>query len=47
MIFSNAKHCCNDIIDAIEYFTTPDSKAPKNFLNKRLHSKYQICSMWN
>lgn len=47
LIFSNTEHCCNDIIDAIEYFTTPDSKASKNFLNKRLHSKYQICSMWN
>lgn len=47
LLFSNAEHCCSDILDAIEYYTAPDSNASKDFLSKRLSSKYSICSMWN
>ena len=47
LLFSNAEHCCSDILDAIEYYTALDSKASKDFLSKRLSSKYSICSMWN
>lgn len=47
LLFSNAGHCCSDILDAIEYYTAPDSNASKDFLSKRLSSKYSICSMWN
>lgn len=47
LLFSNAEHCCSDILDAIEYYTAADSNASKDFLSKRLSSKYSICSMWN
>lgn len=47
LLFSNAEHCCSDILDAIEYYTAPDSNASKDFLSKRLSSKYSICSIWN
>lgn len=47
LLFSNAEHCCSDILDAIEYYTALDSNASKDFLSKRLSSKYSICSMWN
>lgn len=47
LLFSNAGHCCSDILDAIEYYTAPDSNASNDFLSKRLSSKYSICSMWN
>ena len=47
LLFSNAEHCCSDIIDAIEYYTSSDSTVSKAFLDKRLSSKYSICSMWN
>lgn len=47
LLFSNAEHCCSDILDAIEYYTAADSNASKVFLDKRLSSKYSICSMWN
>lgn len=44
-IFSNQGHVCEDILDAIEYFT--NQKTDCAFLNKQLKSKYAICSMWN
>lgn len=47
LLFSNAKHCCSDIMDAIEYYTSSDANGSKAFLSKRLSSKYSICSMWN
>ncbi len=47
LLFSNAEHCCSDIMDAIEYYTSSDSSVSKAFLDKRLSSKYSICSMWN
>lgn len=47
LLFSNAKHCCSDIMDAIEYYTLPNVNSSKAFLSKRLSSKYSICSMWN
>ena len=47
LLFSNAGHCCSDILDAIEYYTAPDSNVSNDFLSKRLSSKYSICSMWN
>lgn len=47
LLFSNAEHCCSDILDAIEYYTTPNSNVSREFLSKRLSSKYSICSMWN
>ena len=46
-IFSNHGHCCSDIMDAIEYFTTDNPKISLSFLDKRLSSRYSICSMWN
>lgn len=45
LLFSNAEHCCSDILDAIECYTAPDSNVSKDFLSKRLSSKYSICSM--
>lgn len=47
LIFSNADHCCSDIMDAIEYFTASDPNVSKSFLDKKVHSRYSICSMWN
>lgn len=47
LLFSNAGHCCSDILDAIEYYTAPDSNVSNDFLSKRLSSKYSIYSMWN
>lgn len=47
LLFSNAGHCCSDIMDAIEYYTSSDANVSKAFLDKRLSSKYSICSMWN
>lgn len=47
LLFSNAGHCCSDIMDAIEYFTNPGSDVSKSFLDKKVRSRYSICSMWN
>ena len=47
LLFSNAELCCSDIMDAIEYYTSPDTNVSKAFLDKRLSSKYSIYSMWN
>ncbi len=44
-VYSNQGNCCKDILDAIEYYTNQNSNC--NFLNKKLSSKYEICSMWN
>lgn len=46
-LFSNAENCCSDIMDAIEYFTSDNPNISTNFLEKRLSSKYSICSLWN
>ena len=46
-LFSNAENCCSDIMDAIEYFTSDNPNILTNFLEKRLTSKYSICSLWN
>ncbi len=43
--FSNQGHVCQDIMDAIEYFT--NKKTDDSFLSKRLTSKYAACSLWN
>lgn len=43
--FSNQGHVCQDIMDAIEYFT--NKKADNSFLSKKLTSKYATCSLWN
>lgn len=45
LVFSNQGYCCNDILDAIEYFTQGAKKDA--FFHKQLHSKYAPCSMWN
>lgn len=45
LVFSNQGNCCNDILDAIDYFTQGSGK--NSFQQKMLHSKYTICSMWN
>ena len=47
LLFSNAELCCSDIMNAIEYYTSPDTNVSKAFLDKRLSSKYSIYSMWN
>lgn len=47
LVFSNAGHCCSDIMNAIEYFTSSSPDVSKAFLDKRLTSKYSLCSMWN
>ena len=44
-IFSNQGHCCNDILDAIDYYT--QSKSDCSFMCKKLTSKYTPFSMWN
>lgn len=46
-VFSNAGNCCADILDAIEYFTSNHSGTPKDFMTKRISSKYSICTLWN
>ena len=35
------------IVNAIAYFTTDNPDISLSFLNKRLSSRYSICSMWN
>lgn len=45
-VFGNIGHSCNDIMDAIEYFTG-NKKADCAFMKKKLSSKYTPCSMWN
>ncbi len=49
--FSNQGSVCTDIMDAIEYYAfEPKSNTEKTdygFLNKKLVSKYAICSLWN
>ena len=49
LIFSNADNCCKDILDAIEYYTTPDPSNRKNFAfqSKKLVSKYAPSSLWD
>ncbi len=47
LIFSNAGQCCSDIMDAIEYFTASNPDVSKAFLDKRVISRYSICSLWN
>lgn len=48
LLFSNTGHCCSDIVDAIEYFTTEDApNASPDFLCKKVASKYNYCSLWN
>lgn len=48
-VFSNIGNCCTDILDAIEYFTDQEhpSDLKPDFLKKKLHSKYAVCSFWN
>lgn len=46
-LFSNQGHCCSDILDAIAYYTSPDTKTACDFLSKKLSSTYTLCSMWN
>ena len=46
-VISNHGHCCSDIMNAIAYFTTDNPDISLSFLNKRLSSRYSICSMWN
>lgn len=50
-VFTNKGSCCDDILDAIEYYTN-ESKSGKTepgggFLEKRLESLYMPCSLWN
>ena len=47
LIFSNAGQCCSDIMDAIEYFTASNPDVSKAFMNKRVTSRYSLCSLWN
>ena len=42
--FSNQGQVCEDIMDAIEYYT--GKKTDCSFLSKKLASKYATCSMW-
>lgn len=46
-VFSNAGNCCKDILNAIEYYTAPNSPKSMSFMDKKLSSKYSDCSMWN
>lgn len=46
-VFSNVGYSRADILDAIEYFTSNCSDTPKDFMSKRLTSKYSICNLWN
>lgn len=47
-VFSNSGNVCRDILDAIEYYTSPEPKHKDYpFLEKRLSSTYALCSMWN
>lgn len=43
--FSNQGHVCEDIMNAIEYFT--DKKTDCSFISKKITSKYATCSLWN
>lgn len=49
LLFSNAGHCCADILDAIEYFTAgePRQTASPDFIRKKVASKYAYCTLWN
>lgn len=41
-------HVCKDIVDAIEFYTMPETERnPSLFQHKKLTSKYSPCSMWN
>lgn len=44
-VFVNKGHCCEDILDAIDYYTQGESKC--DFLGKKLSSKYIPYTMWN
>lgn len=46
LVFSNQGSCCKDIMDAVEYYTQM-KKTDCAFLDKKLSSRYTICSMWN
>lgn len=43
--FSNQGLCCKNIIDAIQFYT--EGSGNKEFLSKKLSSKYNPCSMWD
>ncbi len=45
---SSPGHVCKNIMDAIEFYTTPEAdRAPSSFCHEKLTSKYAPCSMWN
>lgn len=50
-VFTNKGSCCDDILDAIEYYTgeskSDEAELGSGFLKKRLKSLYVPCSLWN
>jgi len=44
-IFSNQGNCCNDILDAIQYYV--EGASNNQFLSKKLSGKYAPITMWN
>lgn len=46
--YCNSGHVCKNIMDAIEFYTTPEAdRTPSSFCHKKLTSKYTPCSLWN
>lgn len=45
--FDSPENVCKNILNAIEFFTTPESNRKENFYHKKLTSKYAPCSLWN
>lgn len=45
--FDSPKNVCKNIIDAIEFYTTPETERNGNFSYQKLSSKYTPCSLWN
>ncbi|MDE5966675.1 MAG: hypothetical protein K2G89_07570 [Lachnospiraceae bacterium] len=50
-VFTNKGSCCDDILDAIEYYTgeskSGKEKPESGFLKKKLEPLYVPCSLWN
>lgn len=44
-VFSNQGQCCNDILNAIDYYT--QTGTDDSFMNKKLSPQYTPRSMWN
>ncbi|MDE5966676.1 MAG: CDP-glycerol glycerophosphotransferase family protein [Lachnospiraceae bacterium] len=44
--FANKGSCCDDILDAIAYYTGGEA-AGTGFLSKKVESRYEKCALWN